>query len=70
MQSSAEPQEGPKIVYILHKDRNFWINLLQNKEMVFKNGFKNIQAMGYGNWTGFASFSVKKNGGGDSPPAP
>ena len=37
MQSSAGPQEGPKIVYI------FWINLLENKEMVFKN----IQAKGY-----------------------
>ena len=48
MQSSAGPQEGPKIEHILHtKDRIFWITLLKNKEMVFKNGFKNIQVMNH-----------------------
>ena len=28
-------------------DRIFWKNLLENKEMVFKNGVKNIQTAGY-----------------------
>ena len=31
----------------IHKDRNFWKNLLENKEMDFKNGVKNIQAAAY-----------------------
>ena len=47
MQSSAGPQEGPKIVCILRKERIFWINILENKKMVFKNEFQIIQAMGY-----------------------
>ena len=31
----------------IHKDRTFWKNLLENKEMVFKNGVKNIQTTSY-----------------------
>ena len=31
----------------IHKDRIFWKNLLENKEMNFKNEVKNIQAAGY-----------------------
>ena len=34
-------------ILTIHKDRIFWKNLLENKEMVFKNGVKNIQAAGY-----------------------
>ena len=30
-----------------HKDRIFWKNLLENKEMVFKIGVKNVQAAAY-----------------------
>ena len=37
-------------ILTIHKDRIFWENLLENKEMVFKNGVKNIQTAGY-NWT-------------------
>ena len=29
------------------QDRIFWKNLLKNKEMVFENGIKNIQAAAY-----------------------
>ena len=28
-------------------DKIFWKNLLENKEMYFKNGVKNIKATGY-----------------------
>jgi hypothetical protein len=31
----------------IHKDRIFWKSLLKNKEMVFENGVKNIQAAAY-----------------------
>ena len=31
----------------IHKDRIFWKNLIKNKEMVFGNGVKNIQAPAY-----------------------
>ena len=31
----------------IHKDRIFWKNLLKNKEIVFGNGVKNIQAASY-----------------------
>ena len=34
-------------ILTIHKDRNFCKNLLENKEMVFKNGVKNIQAAAY-----------------------
>jgi hypothetical protein len=35
-------------ILTIHKDRIFWKkNLLENKEMVFKNGVKHIQAAGY-----------------------
>ena len=30
-----------------NKNKNFWKNLLKNKEMVFENGVKNIQAAAY-----------------------
>ena len=31
----------------MHKDKIFWKNLLKNKELVFENGVKNIQAAAY-----------------------
>ena len=31
----------------IHKDRIFWKKLLKNKEIVFENGVKNIQAAAY-----------------------
>ena len=31
----------------IHNEKNFWKSLLENKEMGFKNGVKNIQAAGY-----------------------
>ena len=31
-------------IQAIHKDKIFWNNLLKNKEMVFENGVKNIQA--------------------------
>ena len=31
----------------IHKDRIFWKNLIKNKEMVFGDGVKNIQAAAY-----------------------
>ena len=34
-------------VLTIHKARIFWKNLLENKEMVFKNGVKSIQVAGY-----------------------
>ena len=34
-------------IQAIHKDRIFWKNLLKNKEMVFGNGVKNIQAVAY-----------------------
>jgi hypothetical protein len=34
-------------IQAIHKDRSFWKNLLENKEMVFENGVKNIQAAAY-----------------------
>ena len=34
-------------ILTINKDRIFWKNFLENKEMVFKNGAKNIQAAGY-----------------------
>ena len=34
-------------ILTVHKDRIFWKNLLENKEMVFKNGVINIEAAGY-----------------------
>ena len=34
-------------IQAIHKDRIFWKNLLKNKEMVFGNGVKNIQAAAY-----------------------
>ena len=34
-------------IQAIHKDRIFWKNLLKNKEMVFENGVKNIQAAAY-----------------------
>ena len=34
-------------IQAIHKDKNFWKNLLKNKEMVFENGVKNIQAAAY-----------------------
>ena len=34
-------------ILAIHKDRIFWKNLLENKEMVFKNAVKNIQAAAY-----------------------
>ena len=34
-------------ILTIHKDRIFRKNLLENKEMVFKNGVKNIQTVGY-----------------------
>ena len=37
----------PHTVLTIHKDRIVWKNLLENKEMVFKNEVKNIQTMGY-----------------------
>ena len=33
-------------ILTIHKDKLFWKNLLENKEMVFKNGVINIQAAG------------------------
>ena len=32
---------------LVHKDRIFLKNLLKNKEMVFENGVKNIQAAAF-----------------------
>ena len=34
-------------ILTIHKDRIFWKNLLENKEMVFQNGVKSIQAAAY-----------------------
>ena len=34
-------------ILAIHKDRRFWKNLLENKEMVFKKWVKNIQTPGY-----------------------
>ena len=34
-------------ILAIDNDRIFWKNLLENKEMVFKNEVKNIQTMGY-----------------------
>ena len=34
-------------ILTIHKDRILWKNLLENKEMDFKNGVKNIPAAGY-----------------------
>ena len=34
-------------IQAIHKDRIFWKNLLKNKEMVFENGVKDIQAAAY-----------------------
>ena len=34
-------------ILTVHKAKIFWKNLLENKEMVFKNGVKSIQAAGY-----------------------
>ena len=34
-------------IQAIHKDRIFCKNLLKNKEMVFENGVKNIQAAAY-----------------------
>ena len=34
-------------IQAIHKDRIFWKKLLENKEMVFKNEVKNIQATAY-----------------------
>jgi hypothetical protein len=34
-------------ILTVHNDKIFWKNLLENKEMVLKNGVKNIQAVGY-----------------------
>jgi len=34
-------------IQAIHKDRIFWKNLLKNKEIVFENGVKNIQAAAY-----------------------
>ena len=34
-------------ILTIHKDKIFWKNLLENKEMVFKNRVKNIQAAAY-----------------------
>ena len=34
-------------IQAIHKDRIFWKKLLKNKEMVFGNGVKNIQAAAY-----------------------
>jgi hypothetical protein len=34
-------------ILAIHKNRIFWKNLLENKEIVFKNGVKNIQAIAY-----------------------
>ena len=34
-------------ILTIDKDRIVWKNLLDNKEMVFKNGVKYIQAKGY-----------------------
>ena len=31
----------------IHKDKKFWKNLLKNKEIVFENGVRNIQAAAY-----------------------
>ena len=31
----------------MHKSKNFWKNLLENKEIVFKNGVKKVQAVAY-----------------------
>ena len=43
-------------IQAIHKDRIFWKNLLKNKEMVFGNGVKNIQATGYNgvHWVPYA----------------
>ena len=44
-------------------DRIFWKNLLENKEMVFKNGVKNIQAVGYNGARRliYKPFNISKN---------
>ena len=34
-------------IQAIHKDKIFFKNLLKNKEMVFENGVKNIQAAAY-----------------------
>ena len=34
-------------IQVIHKDRIFWKNLLQNKDMVFGDGVKNKQAAAY-----------------------
>ena len=34
-------------IQAIHKDRIFWKKLLKNKEMVFENGVKNVQAAAY-----------------------
>ena len=34
-------------ILAIHKDRIFWKNFLENKEMVFINGVKNIQVGAY-----------------------
>ena len=34
-------------IQAIHKDRIFWKKLFKNKEMVFENGIKNIQAAAY-----------------------
>ena len=34
-------------ILTIHKNRIFWKNLLENKEIVFKNRVKNIQTAGY-----------------------
>ena len=47
-------------IQAIHKDRIFWKNLLKNKEMVFGNGVKNIQAAAYnGARTVFSFFTWK-----------
>ena len=47
-------------IIAIHKDRIFWKNLLENKEMVFKNGVKNIQAAAYNGAHTVSSFEAKQ----------
>ena len=47
-------------IQAIHKDRIFWKNLLKNKEMVFENGLKNIQAAAYNGARTVCDFLLEK----------
>ena len=45
-------------ILIIHKDRNFWKNLLENKEMVFKKGVKSYFFLKRVTWPALGSGKI------------